>query len=89
MNTVIDSNFIIATCAVFTLMLMIFAAFFNFIIMPVINKNTEAINNLGMQLKETINDHKMTLDSHNRRITDTEKNIAVVEQRIEDHLEVS
>jgi HAMP domain-containing protein len=89
MSTVIDSNFIIATCAVFTLMLMIFAGFFNFVIMPVIKKNTDAINNLGAQLKETINDHKMTLDSHNRRITDTEKSIAVIEQRVEDHLEVS
>jgi len=87
MNVVIDANFIMATCAVFTLMLMIFGGFFSFVVMPVISKNTEAIKELGTQLKEKISDHDDILSEHNRRITDNSTKLAIVETKIVDHVE--
>lgn len=87
MGVVIDANFIMATCAVFTLMLMIFGGFFSFVIMPVINKNTDAIKTLGAQLREKISDHDNILVDHNRRITDTDRKLAIVETKVLDHLE--
>ena len=87
MDVTIDANFIMATCAVFTLMLMIFGGFFSFVIMPVIKQNTTAINNLADNFKEKMFSQDETLAEHNRRITDQEKETAVINSRLLDHIE--
>jgi len=87
MDVTIDANFIMATCAVFTLMLMIFGGFFSFVVMPVIKQNTTAINNLADNFKEKMFSQDETLAEHNRRITDQEKETAVINSRLLDHIE--
>jgi len=87
MDVTIDANFIMATCAVFTLMLMIFGGFFSFVVMPVIKQNTTAINNLADNFKEKMFSQDEALAEHNRRITDQEKETAVINSRLLDHIE--
>ena len=87
MGVVIDANFILATCAVFGVMCTIFGFFWKFVISPVIKEVSKAVNNLGTAFREKIGDHDSTLAEHNRRITDQERNTAVMNTRLLDHIE--
>lgn len=87
MSVIIDPNFIMAVCAVFTLMIMIFGGFFTFVIMPVVKQNTMAINNLASQLGEKIGIINDGMHDHGKRISEQEKMSAVIESRLTDHIE--
>ena len=86
MSVIIDPNFIMAVCAVFTLMIMIFGGFFTFVIMPVVKQNTMAINNLATQLGEKIGIINDDLHDHSKRLSEQEIAAAVIERRLSDHI---
>ena len=85
MATVIDSNFILAVCAVFTLTLMIFGGFFSFVIMPVINRNSDAIKHLG----EALQAQGDILYDHGKLIFKNSNDISAIGSKIDMHLEES
>jgi len=86
MAVVIDANFIMATCAVFGVMCTIFGFFWTFVISPVIKEVSKAVKELSDNFKTKVDDIDGTLINHNKRITDAEKTIAVIETKITDHI---